>query len=368
MARHFFLQRTFLVCCAALCGAAAIACDGKSPIAPDSSGRAVPAPGVVKELRIDGNHQLAGPNDRSQFRALATLSDGTVSDVTQRAEWQASGVLGVSNTGLVRAFAFGVGDVTVRYGALRRTVGVRAMPGGSYVVAGFVREPGALPVAGAVVMVTDGRSAGKSTRTDAYGRFTLTPVDGGPVALRLSADGYTTAIRHMTLSDDLPELELMLSPNLAPLDLSGDYQMTLDVASACQLPDEVRTRHYRATISQDGARLAVKLSGADFLPCYTGHTGGPLADHFIGRVSDRTHVSFQIGWDDQSCIHDVNELITPTSYLQFFNGTVAAGATERTIAGEFDTEISLREIPQEGQPPRELAACARMRHGIKFTR
>lgn len=347
----------------AACGAAAVGCGSCSPLAPDSTPNGSGA-AVVTALRIEGNLQLAGPNESSQLRALAVMPDGAVRDVTPLAVWQVDGVAVVSETGMVRAFSFGVAVLTVRYGAAKATVGLRVMPTGTHIVAGFVREPGNLPVADAIVEVIDGPSAGRSAQTDLFGRFNLTPVGGDLVTVRVTRDGYATATRQLTLSDDLPDLDLELPPAMSPINLSGEYQLTIEAAPACALPQEVRQRQYTATIAQDGAKLTVRLSGATFRPCYR---GGPPADRFGGRVLYGSKVSFQLGQDDYDCTHDVLEQITDTSFMQFI-GTVTGAATERTISAELFGYFALLEEPRDGRAPGTIAACTQALHSLRFRR
>jgi hypothetical protein len=85
MTRPFARRSILLACCVTACSLAAIRCD--NPAGPDSERDGQP-PHVVKELRIEGNLHLAGPNDTSQLRALAVMADGTVLDVTRFVVWR----------------------------------------------------------------------------------------------------------------------------------------------------------------------------------------------------------------------------------------------------------------------------------------
>jgi hypothetical protein len=153
-------------------------------------------------------------------------------------------------------------------------------------------------------------------------------------------------------------------PGPAAISLSGEYQLTIEAAPSCELPEELRTRQYTATIAQDGAELTVTLSGATFRPCYS---GSQLANRFDGRVLSGNSVSFQFGQDDYECTRDVLEQIMGTSFLEFI-GPVTGTATERTISGELFGYFAWLDEPREGHAPGVIAACMQARHSVRFRR
>jgi hypothetical protein len=349
------------VACGVVVWIAVGGCGKSSPIAPDTSSNDE-ASAVLTALKIEGSLDLTGPGETSQLRALAVMSAGPPQDVTSFATWQMSGAATISSTGLMRSHSYGLGTLMVSYKTIKTKIDVRVMPSGARIVAGVVREPGGLPVYEALVQVMDGPYAGKWTYTDtAAGRFTLTPLAGEVVTVRISRRDYITATHRLTLSDDLPDVELSLLPSDTPKDLSGSYDVEIEAASICQLPEEVWKRRYQATLTQEGARVNIKLAGASFRSCYK---DGPLADRFIGRLMWGTTMQIALGRDDYSCQQDVMEQITPTSYLELVGfGPLKAEGT--AITGQWLGSWMLREEPRDGSAPRAAAECYGM-HSMKL--
>jgi hypothetical protein len=250
--------------------------------------------------------------------------------------------------------------LTVSYKTARTKVELRVMPPGTRIVSGFVREPGSLPVGDALVQVMNGHNPAKSVYTDSSGRFTLTPLGGETVTISVAKRDYVTATHQLTLSEDLPTLELSLLPSDTPKDLSGSYDVEIEAASICQLPEEILKRRYRASLTQEGARLNVAFSGGSFRRCYR---DGPTADRFTGRIMWGTTVQIALGRDDYACQQDVMEQISSTSYLELV-GFGPLKAEDNAIAGSWLGNWALMEEPREGTAPRAIAEC----YGIHFMR
>jgi hypothetical protein len=100
------MVRTIAVCAlAAALAASASACNSSSPSSPT-----VPLV-TVSAITVSGTAPTVGTS--SQFKAMATMSDGSSQDVTTTATWQSSDntEATVSSTGVVNALA--PGNVTV---------------------------------------------------------------------------------------------------------------------------------------------------------------------------------------------------------------------------------------------------------------
>jgi hypothetical protein len=120
--------------------------------------------------------------------------------------------------------------------------------------------------------------------------------------------------------------------------LAGTYEMTVTAASHCSsLTPAARTRSYTADIQQDGARLSVVLTGADFIV-----TDG-FGDRFQGTViGDR--VTFQPGIDFYYYFYYLGqgslvERFPPTAL--FINGMVSARQTATGLTGPLSGVIGL---------------------------
>ena len=107
---------------------------------------------------------------------------------------------------------------------------------------------------GAVVEVVDGPQAGLSTIADAEGHFSLSGIFDDDTRFRAFKEG------HITQSQRRSSQCMTCNPNywvyftlamlVPPVNLAGNYTLTFIADSLCaQLPNEVRTRSYQATIT-----------------------------------------------------------------------------------------------------------------------
>jgi hypothetical protein len=95
------------------------------------SGCSSPAgPSGVSSVTITGTTFLTAVGQTSALIATATLSDGTMLNVTTRATWQSSNtvVAAVSRAGIVTVRGFGAADITAAYQGTTGSVSVLAMP------------------------------------------------------------------------------------------------------------------------------------------------------------------------------------------------------------------------------------------------
>jgi hypothetical protein len=207
-------------------------------------------------------------------------------------------------------------------------------------ISGFVLDTGFRVVGGARVEVIDGPQAGMSSTVDATGTFSLTGTFDSTTRFRATKDGYVTATQTWSCSVDTcggqgasPWLGFYLASSLAaPVDIAGDYTLTFIADSACtDLPDEVRTRTYEATIVPSSipnipadTAFKVTVAGASFLSGF--------ADFGIGVVGD--HVDL---WLDGGHDPPLVEQLAPNTYLAFSgNATVSVAAPISSISASLD--------------------------------
>lgn len=272
-------------------GLVVLACDSPTtppPVPqPAPAGQpAPPAPATVKALTINGPARIA-PGETGTYEAIAQMTDGTTQVITSQTQWftSNSSFLSIdSTTGL--ATARKAGDVTVSANYRASAHAARAVvvvPTGTYRLTGSVLESG-LPVGGAVIKVVAGQGSGLSTTTDVWGAYKFFGV-AGQVEIQATKPGYTSVSRSIDVSrDETMDIPDFTQPG-APPSLAGIYTLRITAADNCtasppgaKLPDAARTRTYGATVTQDGPRLHVALSGADFL-VQQGH-----GSSFDGRV------------------------------------------------------------------------------------
>ena len=180
----------------------------------------------------------------------------------------------------------------------------------------YVMDTAFRRVAGAHVEILDGPQAGTVLTTDADGLFVLTGNFVRTNTFRASANGYVTATQGFRTSapGGAPWLMFYLSPDAAPIDIAGDYTLTLTADSTCgDLPSELRTRTYSATITPTpmayatSFKLAVNgaptFGGLDgFQIGVAGNTLGFWLDGshdptLVERLDTSTYVAYSgIGW------------------------------------------------------------------------
>ncbi len=116
---------------------------------------------------------------------------------------------------------------------------------------GSVADSAYRPLPGARVEVTSGPHAGQSTMADHSGAYALNgPFDEG-TQFRATKDGYSAAVKTLRVSCPTCSgwfLFFALDVPTPPVNLAGDYTLTLTADRACELPSDVRVRTYRAAI------------------------------------------------------------------------------------------------------------------------
>jgi hypothetical protein len=100
-------------------------------------------------------------------------------------------------------------------------------------------------LAGATVEVLDGPQAGMSTITGPTGDFSLVGNFDDATRFRASRDGYIAAI-HVGAEHWMTYFLAVPAP---PVNIAGEYSMTFTSARCVNLPSELQTRTYQATIA-----------------------------------------------------------------------------------------------------------------------
>jgi hypothetical protein len=232
----------------------------KSPTTPTSLPTALTPAGLsVTRLDLTGNVTLTTVGETSQLTATATLSDGTVKDVTSDAntQWTSTdrSVITVSSSGLLTVVALGSSRVDVTY--LPRSVVittslptpptlrvgtskiVTATPAGTFVITGWVREPGESGVPS--VRVTD-TASGRVVQTNQGGGYSIAQLLSAQPHLRFDKDGYEPVELDATPSNSEVAIQRIIRlvagdtvtpPILRPHDLS--YLVGRDRCYPCRL-------------------------------------------------------------------------------------------------------------------------------------
>jgi hypothetical protein len=331
-------------------------------------------PGVANTLtdvRVEGPASVA-PGERAQLQAIGTWTDGSTRDITSEALWghSFSPALDLVPPGGVVGRSIGEGTVTASvlvpnfFGNMRDSREIVVVPSGTVRINGLVTSGSpAQPIAGAMVSVESGATAGLSTTTDWDGRYALYGL-AGESRIRVSKAGYEDQLRtvdgatHETLAVSLP----LGSP--IP-DVSGRYTMTITADPTCDapMPAPLDVRTYTAVVTQIGRQLDVALSGAPFF-VVEGRGAG-----FPGQA-DPAEVTFRLDDNDHFGIGsnlDVVEALGGARVL-FVLGDITASIAAGRLAGTLNGSLQFadRALPSNGFF--WGAACVSDRHQVVFSR
>jgi hypothetical protein len=274
----------------------------------------------------------------------------------------------------------GEGDIIVDYSALpaarrganRASRTQLVLPAGTYRLDGSVKDDGAY-LNGVQVELTGGPSAGMRVTANPFFRFYGV---AGDAEIRVSKDGYDPQVRRtFVASHQTEDFELVIS-RPRPI-IAGTYTLQVAASAECRadLPEPPRERTYTAVVTQDGARLTVKLGGAKFL------TQPPFGsgNSFTGTV-EPNRVLFSLRnylGDSQYTFYppSVLEELTSSDGGQFvtsftFFGSVAVTATTRGYAGTLDGSIEVLSMPGpwDYNSPYPIARCISSSHRVVLTR
>ena len=358
--------------------AATATCGGDSP--PAAPTNPVTTEPTVVSVAINGSSPIP-PGESRQFSATATLSDRTSRDITSTAVWRSNSSLFTVTGGLVTATTAGEGSISISYQNRSATLFILGLPSETGILAGAVKES-VFPIAGARVEVVGGPFAGKSVVSDGSGFYRMYGV-AGELQIRAGSDGYVAQTARVNVPPfATPRRDQTLNFDLTPanrvLSLAGNYRTTLRASSTCgaRIPADFAVREYIATITQDGSRLNIVLSGAEFGTVPPGVPG----NRFEGRakpdsvelaVGSFSYYYYYYSWGF------VERLIRPpigpwgfaqNTYLSVI-GTAVGPATSSTISTALNGSLGLHDAPSGFNGRRtQLSSCNARDHQLVFTR
>jgi hypothetical protein len=208
-------------------------------------------------------------------------------------------------------------------------------------ISGYVYDTAFRPVAGASVQLVDGPQAGTMTTSDASGHFSYDGTFSMPVRLQAAKDGYTTAtVAAQALTDGRAYAGFQLGSVTPPVAIGGSYTLTITADSACTtLPDDVRTRTYRAAVI--AATNTRAPTGTSFNGTVAGAQFAPYANLFwVGVFGD--YVSTSTIGEGPSIVEQVG----PNRYIAFMGeaGLSVGSASTSTISAPFKGTIEYCEL------------------------
>jgi hypothetical protein len=238
---------------------------------------------------------------------------------------------------------------------------------------GAVSDTAFRRLAGARIEIVGGPEAGAWTTANAEGEFSfMSGTFDDTTQVRAALDGYLAATQTVNLCAACPSYYAYfhLALPVPPVSIAGEYTLTFQADSACiDLPTEVRTRSYKATLTAksdpsypSNTWLDVIVGGVPFLSDY---------DRFWIGVAGN-YLAFQLGEGEGPWL--VEEVASNT-YLSI-GGLAAAtvGPVFSTITAPFDGSI---EYCERRSPigayytcvlPVARARCTSQNHRLTLTR
>ena len=152
-------------------------------------------------------------------------------------------------------------------------------PPAHLILNGYVYDTAFRSVGGATVTLLDGAQAGASTQSNETGRFSFAGTFTDPTNMGVSKSGYAAATGTAKSNNSSTGALwgfVVLDELARPVDIAGDYSLTIAADGACAgIPDDVRTRTYAASIrptsdshTQPGTSLTLTVNDGTFLPNY----------------------------------------------------------------------------------------------------
>ena len=268
--------------------AALVSCNSKGltgPEGPDGG-----SAGAVS-LRLTAPERI-NPGESAQLSAEAIKADGSAENVSSRALWISSNAatVQVSASGLATTIGRGESVVQVRHGDRIAEAHIFVIPADTFRLAGRVTE-GGVGVAGVEleVLYGVGRSLVAISRFD--GSYAVYGVSG-PVKIKLRKAGYVDEDQTLELTAHHNQ-DFEARPERPIADYRGTYTLTIRADPDCYqvqgvLSPAAKRREYTADVAQDGRRVTVTLSGADFW--MTGAHG----NSFVGLIDSFDAIAFTI--------------------------------------------------------------------------
>jgi hypothetical protein len=240
-------------------------------------------------------------------------------------------------------------------------------------VTGFVFDTANRALAGAIVEVLDGPQAGASATAAASGAFSLTGTFDRTTRFRATDEGHVAATRSFDSIATNKSIFFALDVLAGPVNIAGDYTLTFVADSACagELPSEVRTRTYAATITPYSS------SGHPANTLFTAALSGAELDTYYNRMFifvAGDYLDFDLS--DNYLVEEVG----PETYLLIAGvGAVSVGRSgvstiSASFKGVFDYCV-MKSEPENGAPyrcvPSEAVAhaqCESANHRLILTR
>ena len=311
-----------------------------TPIQIANPGPATPA---IVNLEMDAPETVA-PGATAQLTVRALKSDGSSESLTSGVVWTSnrSNVLQVDAQGVVTGRSVGETAVTARYSGRSASRGILVVPTGTYRLSGQVTEEG-VPITSASVTVIAGTGEGLSTVTDNAGSYRLYGV-AGSIKLHIKKAGYQNLTQDVHVGGHISITGSMVPER--PRDaLGGQYRLTLTASGCSNIPSEWTRRTYDATVQQDGARMTVTLTGADFIMI------AGKGNSFTGIYGGDGSIVFGLGFPMQSPYYyyyyylhmtaDVVERMSETSALVIHGRVASKHDGNGRIAGFLDGSFNI---------------------------
>ncbi len=320
----------FLSLLGALATAGALASCDKGPTRPGGGG----GPSTVIRIEIVAPPEL-GPGESVQLRANAIKSDGSLENVTDRAQWTSgtSEIVQLSATGLATGGNRGEVLVTARFGGVSGTARIWVLPKGTHRLAGTIVDFGA-PLSDVTVAVIAGVGEGLTTVSGLDGSYALYGVSGS-IRLRLSKEGYTDSFQQLDVTAHRIQ-DFGMSRERKADPYTGTYTLTIFTTGSCEagFPDWAKRRVYTAKMVQNASYpeyVNVTLSDADFRG---------VGNYFYGTISQTGVITLFLDIDyygyNYSIVEHVGESVlvvkgvamgtgTPGRILATLDGTATVG-------------------------------------------
>ncbi len=338
-------------------------CDQPPVTAP---GTVSPDPGFLR-LEVIAPPTMA-PGESAQLRTRVVKFDNSVEDVTGLVQWTSTdpGVVEINSTGVARAIERGEALIQVSYQSRMASIRTFVLPPGTYRLHGTVTDSG-IGLAGVMVTVIDGVGQGLTTATNETGAYALYGVRDR-VRLQAKSARFFDEVQELDVTDHrMFNFEMRLEGQRR--DLRGRYRLTIDrnptKGSSCPGPELPETRSYDATLDQDGPRLVVALSDADFIVT-RGRGNG-----FTGTITGSDRVTFNLGEEDayywEERVQDLVERISDSHSL-VIAGRVTAGLSPSGISGTLSGFFLRAEGTAGGPPFRYISSSCYALHRFEMVR
>jgi len=220
-------------------------------------------------------------------------------------------------------------------------------------LSGTITEPVGMPILNAKVTVMAGTPSQRSAVTAVNGTFLMLAVSG-PQTVAISADGYGTVTRQITIEREFV-LDVELQPLVPTADIAGDWQATFEADPSCSkiLPPVALARRYRVTFTQQGVSLTVRFSGADFVGNAT----------FSGSVhADRVRASL-----GEWAVAGPVERVAENQFVMLW-GDLSLKAAQSFMEGKLDGDIAAGDQLSSFSGGVMGATCSSTSHHVTFRR